>query len=285
MVAAPLLSDDAALRRLERAENFPVALRPLPNRLRADLRAVYDVARVIDDVGDDPRVEDRQRLRLLDLIDADLHSAFSGGTASLDAVRGLLPAIRGGRLTLQPFLDLVEANRIDQQVSRYPSYDDLLHYCSLSANPVGRIVLDVFGVTGDEPRAMSDLVCTALQILEHCQDVGEDKRLRDRVYLPVDDLGRFGVKEQELSATATSPPLRRLVAFQVDRAESVLDQGAALVRLLRGWARVAVGGYIAGGRATVAALRRADHAVLEETRTPRRADVVSELARLLVVRR
>ena len=112
-------------------------------------------------------------------------------------------------------------------------------------------------------------MCTALQILEHCQDVGEDRRDRDRIYLPAEDLARFAVDETDLDASVTSRPVRQLVAFEVERAERLLAEGAAIVGRLHGWARVAVAGYVAGGKATVDAIRDADFDVLLGPPRPR----------------
>ena len=276
------IDDAAALRRLERAENFPVALRFLPPRYRRDLRAVYDVARVIDDAGDDPLTTSKERLRRLDLLAADLQVAFAGGTPRLAPVHALRPAIDDGRLASQPFMDLIEANRRDQTVTRYPSYDDLLGYCALSAAPVGRIVLAVFGVDDPHAQVLSDRVCTALQVLEHCQDAAEDKRERDRVYLPLEDLAHFGAAESELEVSPTPAALRQAVARQVDRAAVLLEDGSSLVRRLRGAARVAIAGYVAGGVATVDALRRSDYDVCTQAPVPRKRDVATYALRLLV---
>ena len=182
---------------------------------------------------------------------------------------------------MQPFLDLVEANRRDQHVTRYATYDDLVGYCTLSANPVGRIVLEVFGVDDAESRALSDDVCTALQVLEHCQDVREDKLQRDRVYLPLDDMTAFGVQLDELSEFQTSHQLRRLVAFEVGRASALLHSGETLVARLPGWAKLAVAGYVAGGLATADAVRRDDYDVLSVTPRPRKRDVVRHAVTLL----
>jgi squalene synthase HpnC len=245
------------------AENFPVALRALPRHVRGDLRRAYGFARFVDDVGDEAAGD---RLALLDEIERDVR-ALEGGTPTLAPVRDLLPLLRQHGLALQPLLDLIEANRRDQRVTRYPTFDDLLEYCRLSAAPVGRIVLAIAHV--DDPQAIqrSDQVCAALQVVEHCQDVGEDAA-RGRVYLPAADLQEARVGEADLLATTTSPQLRRVIACQVARSERMLAEGNALVRQLRGWARLAVLGYVAGGRATAAALRASRYDVLAQHISP-----------------
>jgi squalene synthase HpnC len=268
----------------ERSENFPVALRLLPADLRADLRAVYAVARTIDDLGDDPGLPASARLRRLDAIAADLAAAFDGAAPRHPAVRGLVATIRRRHLQPGPFLDLVEANRVDQTVTRYARFDDLRGYCRLSADPVGRIVLRVFGVSSAAAALRSDSVCTALQVLEHCQDVGEDKRLRDRVYLPLEDLTSLGVEVEDLGGARATEEMRAVVALQVRRARDLLQDGHPLVSSLRGWARVAVAGFVAGGLATADALDRASYDVWGHVPRPRRRDVVRHAARLLTGR-
>jgi squalene synthase HpnC len=254
----------------ERAENFPVALRVLPARYREPLHAAYALARRIDDVGDDPARSPAERLGDLDALDAELRESWDKQPVALP---------------LDPFLDLLAANRYDQSLTRISSYDELLAYCRLSANPVGRVVLAVFGVVADDIATLSDDVCTALQILEHCQDAGQDLRDRDRVYLPADDLERYGVTDEHLRAATTARELRRAIAAEVDRATALLDSGVVLVRRLRGWARIAVAGYVAGGRATADALRRRDFDVLAADTSPGRPDIARHALRLLAARR
>ncbi len=268
---------EATLRRQERGENFPVALRVLPRAVRDDLRAVYGVARVIDDLGD--RAPGDRVAQLMEF-GRDLATIWDGGRPRHPVLRGLVPTVVAHGLGRDPFERLVRANLLDQRVHRYPTYPDLRAYCALSADPVGRIVLGVFGVTDPAAVGLSDRVCTALQLVEHCHDVAEDRRA-GRVYLPQEELTAFGVAEAELDAPAAVPAVRRLMAFQTARAAELLESGPELVGLLSGWARVAIAGYVAGGLAAVDALRRADGDVLAGQPRTRRRDVGKHLAVLL----
>jgi squalene synthase HpnC len=265
-----------------RRENFPVASRLLPARRRADLMAVYRFARFVDDIGDRARPE--ERLDHLDAVERDLDRVYAGAVPDLAPLRTLATTIHEHRIPAGPFRRLIEANRQDQVVSRYETFDDLLAYCALSAEPVGHIVLHLFGAATPGRLALSDRVCTALQIIEHCQDVGEDHR-DGRVYLPQEDLRRFGCTERDLSATVTPTRLRGVLALQARRAHRMLDEGAALVGLLPGFARIAVAGYVAGGRAALAALEHGRYEVLGDAPRPARARLAAEWARTLRGRR
>jgi squalene synthase HpnC len=268
------------------AENFPVALRLLPRRYRAHLMAVYDFARTVDDVGDEAPPD--QRLGLLDDLDEDLrrlyaarHDSQPGSEPRYPAVRGLAGVVTDCAIPVQCFRDLIDANRQDQVVTRYETFDELLGYCALSANPVGRIVLYVFGSSTPERAQLSDAICSGLQIVEHLQDVAEDLRA-GRVYLPAADLRSHGCTERDLAATVASPQLRRLIADEADHAAALIRSGAPLVGQLRGAARLAVAGYIAGGRAALAAIAGADYDVLAATRRPTKSRTIRELGAVLV---
>lgn len=271
---------DAYLREHERTENFPVALRILPRGPRGHLKAVYDVARVIDDLGDEAPGD---RVALLDAFRGDLSTIWrpegTGGPVT-PVLRGLAPTVAECGLSERHFLDLIEANRVDQQRTTYPEYADLAAYCELSANPIGRIVLEVFGASTPETVALSDRICTALQIVEHCQDVAEDHRA-GRCYLPQETLDRFGVDRSTLDAAPTPRPLRQAIAAEVDRCTVLLDEGLPLIRMLHGWARLAVGGYLAGGRAAIGALRRADFNVAPVGPKAGKGAVLSQLVAVL----
>jgi squalene synthase HpnC len=308
----------AAMAARSTGENFPVALRLLPARYRQHLMAVYGFARTADDIGDKAPAADRARLldeleadlgRLywsLGRIGQDAsiqggtgqhepgHGGADDGSAGrawasqrgaghdgppeLSVIRALGPAVAQCGIPQQPFLDLIAANRQDQLVTRYPTFDDLRGYCRLSADPVGRIVLHVFGAFSPARAELSDRVCTALQLAEHWQDVGEDFRA-GRIYLPGEDMARHHCAESDLAAARSSPALRALIAFETQRARALLDAGAPLVGTLHGYARAAVAGYVAGGRAALAAIAAADHDVLRATPRPRAYRTAAELAR------
>jgi phytoene/squalene synthetase len=201
-----------------REENFPVALWLLGPRSRRHLMAIYGFARLVDDIGDEVEGDS---LALLHQVERELDAPRQ------PLMRTLAATVRECALPREPFLRLIEANRQDQVVTHYDSFDQLLGYCQLSAAPVGELVLHVFGVATPERIALSDRICAGLQVIEHLQDVDED-RARGRVYVSEADAA--------------------------ERARALLDDGAPLVRLLGGRARLAVAGFVAGGRTALDAL-------------------------------
>jgi squalene synthase HpnC len=257
--AAAQPSEEAILERAA-TENFSVAPILLGRDTRAHLHAIYGFARLVDELGDEAEGD---RLELLDRFEDDLDRAFEGMPEHPLLVR-LAPTIRSLRLPRAPFVRLIDANRRDQRFLRYETYDDLLAYCDLSANPVGELVLHVFGAATADRIALSDRICTALQIVEHLQDVAEDNR-RGRIYLPAEDLARFGVDPRDLAAPRASDELRALIGFEVGRARALLEEGSPLVGRLRGMARIAVAGYVGGGYATADAIAAAGFDVLADT--------------------
>jgi squalene synthase HpnC len=251
-----LLGENAVLP-LSTEENFSVATRLLGRETRRHLLAIYGFARLVDQLGDEAAGD---RLELLDLLEREL-DRVNGGDPRHPLMRRLQPTVRSLDLPREPFERLIEANRRDQEQSVYATFAELVDYCTLSANPVGELVLHVFGVATPDRIALSDRVCTALQLVEHWQDVAEDYR-RGRIYLPAEDLAQFEVRNEDLGAAETPERVRALMAFEVDRARSWLDEGAPLVGTLRGRARLAVAGYVAGGRANADAIEAVGYDVL-----------------------
>ncbi|WP_405765487.1 squalene synthase HpnC [Streptomyces sp. NBC_00080] len=273
-------------------ENFPVAPFFLPRAWRDDLMAVYGFARLVDDIGDgdlapggaDARLlgvsatAAEDRLALLDAFEADLHRVFDGsdGSPRHPLLRRLQPTVRRRSLGREPFLGLIAANRQDQLVTRYETYDDLLAYCELSANPVGRLVLAVTGAATPERIRRSDAICTALQIVEHLQDVSEDLG-RDRVYLPAADMKRFHVKESDLATNTAGASVRALVAYEAERARELLNEGAPLVGSVHGRLRLLLAGFVAGGSAAIKAIAAAGYDVLPGPPRPGRLRLLREV--------
>lgn len=274
--AAAGLPAAAAVLARAAAENFPVAPRWLPRALRRDLLALYGFARLVDQLGDDAAGD---REALLDALEAELDLAFAGrARLPLLAEVGRVAALRG--LPREPFSRLVEANRRDQRVSRTASWSELEDYCRLSANPVGQLVLGLFGLATPERIAWSDAICTALQVVEHCQDVREDLG-RGRVYLPADECRAFGVREEDLATAPAPEALRRLLAFEAERARGLLRAGEPLLATLPALARVCVAGFAAGGHAALDALARGGYDATSRTLAPRRRDTLLHAVRLL----
>ena len=250
----------AAVMARAQTENFPVASRLLPRRARADLLAIYGFARLVDELGDSDGLEPPQRLAALDWVERELDRAFAG-EARQPLLVALQPTLARRALAREPFVRLIEANRLDQRVGAYETWEQLRGYCALSADPVGELVLAVLDQATPARIALSDSICTALQLTEHCQDVAEDLA-RGRVYLPREDLQRFGCTIDDLHAAHAGGPLREVLAFVVARARGLLADGAPLVRQLRGRARLALAAFVAGGRAALEAIERAGYDVL-----------------------
>jgi squalene synthase HpnC len=265
-----------ALAGLDKAasENFPVAARVLPRKYRTHLMALYGFARLTDDIGDEPLpgIPDataQDRFTLLDDLAADLHRIYEpGGEPRLAVIRTLKATVDACRIPEKPFADIIAANRQDQIVKRYETFEELELYCDLSADPVGRVVLYIFGAHSLEREDLSDTICTALQLAEHWQDVAEDLG-NGRIYLPAEDLDRFGVTATDLGQPTASGKVRDLMAFETGRAMSMLDDGARLIGTLgHGAARLAIAGYVAGGRAALKAIADAGYDPLKATPRP-----------------
>lgn len=212
--------------------------------------AFYSYARMVDEIGD---TYEGDRCQLLDLVECQLSEVLAD-TEAVD----VWPIVAGAARSVwelgadpKPLFDLIAANRQDQVVNGYTTFEDLLGYCALSANPVGRLVLVAFGADSPERAGWSDAICTGLQLAEHWQDVAEDA-LAGRVYVPKEDLERFGVEPAAFKAgRPVDPTCRALMVFEVARARRFLDAGAPLISSLTGAARWAVAGFWAGGHAAL----------------------------------
>lgn len=251
--APPLEVPDArAVMSQARLENFRVASRALPAALRSDLYALYGFARLVDDLGDEARGD---RAALLDWLEGDLDALYAGRPRH-ELMRRLQPTVLAHSIPPDPFRRLIAANRQDQEVASYETFDELVGYCRLSADPVGHLVLYVFDSATPERMVLADRICTALQVVEHIQDVAEDLA-RGRVYMPQEDMRACSCSVEDLSRRPASEPARRLIALEVTRARRLLVEGRPLARTLPWRAGLAVAGFVAGGMAALGAVERA----------------------------
>jgi squalene synthase HpnC len=229
-------------------ENFPVVSILAPRRARPHLRAIYGFARLVDNLGDEAEGD---RGVLLDELERELD-----GPPTVEIMRRVHETTAACGLSREPFRRLIEANRIDQVKSRYETWEEVRQYCTYSADPVGRLVLGVYG-RGGEPNlvAMSDSICTGLQLVNFLQDPPRDLAL-GRVYLPQESLRRFGVRDEDLTGPLTSE-VAALLRFEGDRARGLLETGLPLSKALGGRPGMSVALYARGGLAALDALERA----------------------------
>ena len=257
--------DVAAVARRARTENFPVASLLFPRRLRPHLRAIYGFARLVDILGDEI---EGNRLAALDDLEGEVEACYSG-RPTWPVMLVLQPTIREFSLPREPFLRLIEANRMDQGISEYETWDDLREYCRHSADPVGRLVLGLLWRDEDaELVAASDDVCTGLQLVNFLQDVPRDLEL-GRVYMPLEDCRRFGVTALD----RPSPELLQLLRFEAARARGLLAAGRLLHARIGGRVGRAVGLFARGGLAALDALESAHWDVFTQRPRPSRTRV------------
>jgi squalene synthase HpnC len=240
-------------------ENFHVASWFLPARLRPHFHAIYAYCRVSDDLGDE--VGDPQAsLALLDLWGSELDACYRGEVRHPVFV-ALAETVRACDIPKEPFADLLVAFRQDQTVTRFPTMDDVLAYCRYSANPVGRIVLYACGYRDDERFALSDKTCTALQLANFWQDVRVDY-IKGRVYLPREDMDRFGVDEINIAARSFTPQFRELMRYEVDSAAALFRAGLPLIGLVDSELALDLDLFSRGGLAILRAIERQNYNVL-----------------------
>jgi len=236
-------------------ENFSVASILFPRELRPHLMAIYGFARLVDQLGDDVGSRGGERLGLLDALEADVDAIYAETSPVHPLLQGLAETVAEFDIPREPLDRLIEANRRDQTTSRYATFDDLLGYCALSANPVGELVLHVCRAATPDRIALSDATCTGLQLVEFWQDLGEDA-VRGRIYVPQEDLDRFGAGEDRMLAGIADANFRRLMAFETERTRVWLERGRPLGRTVPGRMGLAVRLFTAGGLAALDDLTR-----------------------------
>ena len=249
----------AACERLVKShyENFSVATRLLPAALRRHFYSVYAFCRGVDDLGDEFSGD---RPAALDEWERQARLCYSG-TPTHPYFVALQETIGKFDIPLTPLLKLIEANRRDQRIKRHPDYAELLDYCDHSANPVGRIVLYLFGHREEDLHALSDHTCTALQLTNFWQDVRRDYEA-GRIYIPISDMRDFSVDEQAIAGRRATPEFKRLMKFEVERARELFIKGYPLAGRVVKQARIDVALFTAGGLSVLKAIEVQDYDVL-----------------------
>jgi squalene synthase HpnC len=276
---APSLQDaQAYCERLARThyENFSVATWFLPKRLRQHFFNVYSYCRISDDLGDETGDRDAS-LQLLNEWETELNACYEGSPRHPVFV-ALAGTVQQFQIPKQTFADLLTAFRQDQKVTRYQTFDDLLGYCRNSANPVGHLVLYLCGYNDAERQKLSDFTCTALQLANFWQDVTIDY-WKGRIYLPLEDLNRFQVSENDIAAGRNTPQFREMMRFEVQRAREWFDRGLPLVGKVSRELAIDLELFSRGGQEILNAIERQNFAVLG-----RRPDISKSRKLALVAR-
>jgi squalene synthase HpnC len=265
-------------------ENFSIASWLLPQDIRKYLYVIYAFCRHTDDLGDEAEGD---RLALLDAWEPELDHVY-GGEPKHPIMVALQDVVRRFEIPEEPFRNLIRANRMDQGRVRFATYDDLLHYCAHSAMPVGQMVLYLLRDRSPESRALSDATCTALQLANFWQDVARDCN-KNRVYIPQEDMTRFGVAESELAHASANPAFKDLLRFEVGRAQALFEEGLPLVYRIKGPMKLDIALFSRGGLRVLEAIRACDYDVLAERPTvPTLRKLwlaLSTAARLAILRR
>jgi squalene synthase HpnC len=240
-------------------ENFSVATWFLPKRLRQHFFNVYAYCRISDDLGDETG-DPAASLQLLDEWESELNACYSGVPRHPVFV-ALSGTVREFDIPKHEFVDLLTAFRQDQTVTRYKTFDDLVGYCKNSANPVGHLVLYLCGYRDAERQQLSDYTCSALQLANFWQDVTRDYDI-GRVYLPLEDLDRYGVSQADIAARRNTAQFRDMMQFEVQRAREWFDRGLPLVKMVGAELAVDIELFSRGGREILQAIERQNYAVL-----------------------
>ncbi|MGV3654426.1 MAG: squalene synthase HpnC [Noviherbaspirillum sp.] len=258
---------------VEHYENFPVASLLMPARLRPAVEAIYAFARSADDIADEGDAAPAQRLAALDAYEEELGRIAVGQAPLSPLFARMAPFVAQHGLPLQPLRDLLSAFRQDVEVTRYGSHADLMDYCRRSANPVGRMMLHLYGCASPRNLGDSDAVCSALQLINFWQDVALDWQ-KGRVYLPREDMERFGVAEADLAGARATPAWRALMRFETERARNLMLSGAPLALRLPGRIGWELRLVVQGGLRILEMIEAADYDVFRRRPRLRKPDWV-----------
>ncbi|HEY8099376.1 MAG TPA: squalene synthase HpnC [Burkholderiaceae bacterium] len=256
---------------VEHYENFPVASILLPRKLRPAVEAIYAFARSADDLADEGDATPEARLAALNAYESTLDQIQNRQPADNNLFKTLANIVHAYDLPLQPFRNLLSAFKQDVVTKRYPTYEAMLDYCSRSANPVGNLMLRLYGQADAQNLCDSDAICSALQIINFWQDIAIDWQ-KDRIYLPLEDLARFGVTEKHLVDGQVDACWRALMVFEIKRVRELMLSGAPLALRLRGRIGWELRLVIQGGLRILERIEAVDYDVFNQRPQLRKTD-------------
>lgn len=243
-------------------ENFPVASILLPKHIRRAVEIIYNFARQADDIADEGEMSNEERLAKLDEFRTELNRFGSSEPAENPLFEALGAIVEKFQLPVQLLHDLLDAFSQDVIKKRYANYDELLDYCRRSANPVGRLLLHLYGTATPQNLAYSDNICTSLQLINFWQDVAKDYAIQ-RIYLPQDEMASFGVSEAQLAEGRVDKAWQDLMQFQVDRARDMMRNGAPLGTILSGRIGLEMRLIIAGGNRILSKIKNVNYDIFK----------------------
>ena len=263
-------------------ENFPVVSFLIPKNLQKHVAIIYWFARTADDLADEGEIAPEKRLQNLNEFEQRLTNLLNG-IFNDDFDKALSLTISDRNLTSQLFYDLLSAFKQDVVKKRYTDFEEMLDYARRSANPVGRLILELFEIRDDEAFRYSDLICSALQFANFAQDTAVDFK-KGRIYLPLDEMEKYGVGENLFDLNEKIINFKRLMKFQVERINSMFDEGRNLLKFLKGRLRFEIAWTLLGGVEILNKIELSDYNVISERPVLQKIDFVKLLCKALVIR-
>ena len=237
-------------------ENFPVGSILLPGRLRRPVSVIYAFARAADDFADEGDLDDTTRLALLDGFRKELDAIGADTTPTTPLFHDVADIVAKHKLPLQPFYDLLDAFSQDVTQKRYANFAEVMDYCRRSANPVGELLLHLYEAATPKNLAYSNAVCTSLQLINFLQDIAIDYREKNRIYLPQDEMAKYGISENQLALGQTLGMWNPFMQFQIERARKLLHAGTPLGKALPGRIALELRMIILGGETILRKLHK-----------------------------
>ena len=259
-------------------ENFPVVSFFIPGKLKKHIAIIYWFARTADDIADESLVGEGLKLEKLNELEFNLKKALRDKDVN-EYFHALSNTIKTKKLTSQYFNDLLYAFKQDIIKSKYKNFNELLDYCKNSANPVGRIILELFEIRNDKANEYSDDICTALQLTNFLQDTVIDYK-KGRIYFPLDEMKKFNVSTKLFEQKENNPNFKQLVKYNVDRIQSLFDNGKNLLPMLEGRLKTEIGWTVAGGEEILELIRRNNYDVLNNRPELSKLKMISILLKL-----